>query len=189
MATDVASVIGAAFGASILTTVGSRWVAGYQAKKAAEQRQLDRDHDRDQARLADARSLRDAKRERLRGDYFAVAYAADTLGGVAKELSVRWSGETEDARNERLNKQLADATDELGRAMLRLRLEEGTQPMVESFQRLRAAWFTYSDYEVRRFPRDHSFAALAGALSTIGSEVDGIIAMARADLDALGKPV
>ena len=37
MASDLTTALSAAFVASILTTVGSRWVAGFQAKRAADQ--------------------------------------------------------------------------------------------------------------------------------------------------------
>ncbi len=189
MSSEVATALGSAFVASILTTVGSRWIAGFQSKKASERESLRRDHEREQARLADERSLRDGKRERLRGDYFAIAYAADTIASVAKELGVLWGGDTEDARNDRLNKRLQDATEELGRAILRLRLEEGTQPMVDSFRRLRAAWFQYSDYELPRLSRDHNYEDITDVLTRIETEVQAIVGSAKADLERLGKPI
>src|SRR5438093_1070854 len=56
---DVATVLGSAFTAAILTTFASRWIAGFQARKYAAQEDLRRTHETEQARLADQRSLRD----------------------------------------------------------------------------------------------------------------------------------
>jgi hypothetical protein len=76
MSSDVAAVLGAAFGAAILASIGSYGVARFAANRDAEQRKLDREEARVEARRADERNLRDAKRERLRRDYEAVAFAA-----------------------------------------------------------------------------------------------------------------
>jgi hypothetical protein len=78
--------------------LGSRWIAGFQAGGDARQRELDRDLAREQARLADERSLRDAKRERLRRDCEDLSFAAMEIQGSAVELGVLWRGDTEEAR-------------------------------------------------------------------------------------------
>ena len=155
MPSEVATALGAAFVASILTTVGSRWIAGFQAKKSGEQEQLRRDHERDQARLADERTLRDAKRERLRGDYAAIAFAAESLRGAAKQLVMLLAGDRPEDRDGRLQQQLQDATADLGRASTRLRLEEGTEPVIEAYQRVRSLWFTYLSQAPGAPPRPH----------------------------------
>lgn len=84
---------------------------------------------REDARRADERTLRDPKRERLRGDYVAVAWAAENVGSAAKQLVMLLAGDTPEARGERIPTQLEDAHADLGRAMIRLRLEEGTQSL------------------------------------------------------------
>src|SRR4029450_6423088 len=72
--------------ASVLTTIGLRWIAGYEAKRTAEEASRQRDHDRELSQLADERSLRDAKRERLRRDYEDLAFAATEIQGSTLQL-------------------------------------------------------------------------------------------------------
>jgi hypothetical protein len=179
VSSDVATALGAAFVASILTITGSLLVARYQARRAA-----------DQGRLADQRLLRDAKRERLRRDYEDVAFAADTIRGAANELSALFRGDTVDERNERINRRLADATEELARPILRLRLEVGTEPIIEHYQALRAAWFEYTDYWLPRLEgKDRVYGEIATVLGRISASVSAILDKAKADLDALSRPI
>ena len=177
MSSEVATALGAAFVASILTTVGSRWIAGFQARKQ-----------REQARLADERSLRDAKRERLRGDYVALTFAADAFLSASKQLAVLWAGDTPEARAERIQDQLEEATADLEWATIRLRLEEGTQSIVEAFQRVRGLWFTYQ-YQLPDADRRHDHSEVGETLRKMEAEVEGIVGTAKADLDELGKPI
>jgi hypothetical protein len=188
VSSEVATALGAAFVASILTTVGSRWIAGFQAKKAAGVDKIRRDHEREQARLADARSLRDDKRERLQIDYVAVAFAAENILSVSKQLALLEAGDTLEEREKRLRAQLEEATDDLGRATIRLKLEEGTQHLLDAYQRVRSLWFTYQ-YQAPIADRDHDHLEVAETMQRLEAEVEGIIARARADLDALGKPI
>jgi hypothetical protein len=87
---------------------------------------------REQARLGDERSLRDAKRERLRVDYVALTFAADNFLSASKQLIVIWAGDTPEERQGRIEKQLNEATQDLGRATIRLKLEEGTQSIIDA---------------------------------------------------------
>ena len=190
VSSDVATALGAAFVASILTITGSLLVARYQARRAAEQEKLRRQYEREGSRHADERSLRDAKRERLRRDYEDVAFAADTIRGAANELLALFRGDTVDERNERINRRLADATEELARPILRLRLEVGTEPIIEHYQALRAAWFEYSDYWLPRLEREQrQHGEIATLLERISANVNAILDKAKADLDALSKPI
>jgi hypothetical protein len=110
---------------------------GLQAKKAGEQERARIKADREEARRADERSLRDAKQEGLRGDYIAVSFAAENLRGASSQLMVLWAGDTREARAERIQRQLEEATADLYRAIIRLRLEEGTRAIVDAYQRVR----------------------------------------------------
>lgn len=188
MSSDVATALGAAFVASILTIIGARWVAGFQAKKTAEQEQLRWDHERAQARRADERSLRDAKRERLRVDYVSIAYAAESIRSASHQLMLLERGDTPEAREGRLRDLLEEATEDLGRATVRLKLEEGTQHLLDAYQQVRVLWFTYQ-YQAPDANRRHDHREVSETLQQIEAEVEGIIARARADLDALGKAV
>lgn len=188
MSSDVATALGAAFVASILTIIGARWVAGFQAKKTAEQERERREHERGQARVADERSLRDAKRERLRVDYVSITYAAEGIRSAAKQLMLLERGDTPEAREERLRAQLDEATEDLGRATVRLKLEDGTQHLLDAYQRVRAHWFTYQ-YQVPEADLRHDHREASDTLLNIEAEVEGIIARARADLEALGKAI
>jgi hypothetical protein len=152
-----------AFVASVLTIIGSRWVVGVQMKKAGQQQRVRIEAEREEGRRADERSLRDAKRERLRGDYVAVAWAAENFGSAAKQLGMLWAGDTPEARNQRIQEQLNDANTDLGRAMLRLRMEEGTQPIVDAYQRVRGNWFQY-EWQVPEADRSHDHTKVAELL-------------------------
>lgn len=143
MSSDVATALGAAFVASILTITGSLLVARYQAHRAAEQERLRREHENEQARLADQRTLRDAKRERLRGDYVALIFANNTILSASMQLMLLEAGDTTEARQGRLRDQLAQATDDLGGVIARLKLETGTEYLLEAYGRVRGLWFTY----------------------------------------------
>jgi hypothetical protein len=150
VSSEVATALGSAFVASILTTIGSRWIAGFQANKSGHQEQLRRDHEREQGRLGDERSLRDAKRERLRADYVAVTFAADNFLSASKQLIVLWAGDTPEDRRGRIEKQLNDATEDLGRATIRLKLEEGTQSIIDAYERVRSLSFASSSTNPKR---------------------------------------
>lgn len=188
MSADVVTPLAAAFVASILTMIGSRWIAGYQSDKAAAQEKLRREHESAQAKLADQRSLRDGKRERLRADYVVVAYAADSILGASKELGVLWAEETVESRDERLNKLLTKATDDLRRATVRMKLEEGTKPLIDAYERVRGHWFQYQ-WQVPEATRSNDHSQVLATLLAIESEVQGIIATAKAHLDALSNPI
>jgi hypothetical protein len=168
--------------------IGARLIAGVQATKAAAQEDLRRAHERDQARLADQRALRDAKRERLRDDYVAIAYAADNGLSVSKQLMLLLAGDTPEARQRRLSAQLEEATDNLGRAAIRLKLEQGTQHVLEAYNGVRALWFTYQ-YQVTDAERRRDYRETGETLGKIEGKVRGLIDGAKADLDRLGEPI
>jgi hypothetical protein len=190
VSSDVALALGSAFVASILTTLGALSVASFQAKRHSEEEERRREHEHHLARLADERSLRDAKRERLRTDYEDVAFAADTIQGATGALAILLRGDTVDARNERLNRTLEEATGNLTRPILRLRLDDGAAPIVSLYHDLRAAWWRYAESELPRVERDHrGYDDLIKTLEEIGSLVTAILDKAKADLDALSKPL
>ncbi|MEX0983664.1 MAG: hypothetical protein WD096_01285 [Actinomycetota bacterium] len=188
MSADVYTPLAAAFVASILTSVGSRWIAGVQAKKAGVQQQVRIDADHAEARRQDERNLRDAKRERLRGDFVAVAWAAENVGSAAKQLGMLLAGDTPEARDERIQKQLEDAHVDLGRAMIRLRLEEGAQPIVDAYQRVRGNWFQYQ-WQVPEADRNQDHSEVLKLLLAMEADVEGIVTTAKADLDRLGQAI
>jgi hypothetical protein len=188
MSSDVSTALGAAFIASVLTTIGSRWIAGFQAKKAGEREQSRIDAERDEAQHADKRSLRDGKSERLRGDYVAVTFAADNVLSASMQLVMLLAGDTPEARGERIQTQLEEATADLGRSMARLKLEEGTQPILEAYNRVRALWFEYQ-YHVAEADRRHDHQEVAETVRRMNAEVQGIIDRAKTDLDRLGQPI
>jgi hypothetical protein len=186
---DVGVALGAAFGASILTTIGSRWIVGVQTKKAAEQQQVRSKHEAAQARVADERSLRDAKRERLRGDLVAISLAADTIHHVGMELVTLFRGETEESRDERLNETLKTATENLAAPMMRLRLEEGTQPLLDSFQSIRSLWFLYADWDVPRAKESGDYQEAIDTITKISAQSSSVLVEAKSQLDALSQPM
>lgn len=186
MNSDVLVPLAAAFTASILTVVGSRWVAGVQAKNAGKQLQVRLDAERAEARRADEQTRRDAKRERLRGDYVAVAWVAENFGSAAKQLGMLLAGDTPEARGQRIQDQLEDANADLGRAMIRLRLEEGTRPVVDAYERVRGNWFQYQ-WQVPEADRTHDHSEVLKLLTAMEADAKSILTTAKADLDQLGK--
>ena len=188
MSSDVVIPLVAAFIASILTIIGSLVVARYQAGKAETRETARQAHEHEEARLSDERNLRDGKREGLRRDYVDIAFAADNFQSASIALTMLWEGDTPEARGERIQEQLKAATDDLGRAIIRLQLEEGTQLIVEAYKRVRGNWLRYQ-YEVVEADRKHDHTQVAKTMETIAADVKGIIAMAKADLDKLGKPI
>jgi hypothetical protein len=188
MSSDVVIPLVAAFIASILTIIGSLVVARYQAGKANTRELTRQTHEHREARLLDVRHLRDAKRERLRRDYVDIAFAADNFQSASISLTILWAGDTPEARGERIQEQLKEATDDLGRAIIRLQLEEGTQRLVEAYKRIRGNWLRYQ-YEVVEADREHDHTQVAKTMEEIETDVEAIIAMAKADLDKLGKPI
>lgn len=187
MSSDVATALGAAFVASVLTTIGSRWIAGFQAKRTAEEASHQRDHDRELSRLADERSLRDAKRERLRRDYEDLAFAATEIQGSTVQLAMLWRGDTEEARNARVNERLDEATKDLGRAILRLRLE-GDEDLVTRYQAVRALWWEYTDLLAAKDDRKR-FGKISETLTKLEPTVEAILGRTRTTLNELSRPL
>jgi hypothetical protein len=184
--TDAQTALLSAFAAAILTALASRWIAGFQANRDAKQRELDRDLQREQARLADERSLRDAKRERLRRDYEDLSFAATEIEGATLELAMLWRGDTEEARNARVNNRLSEATNDLGRAILRLRLE-GDEDLVARYQAIRSLWWEYTALLASDEPG--KYGKIAETLEKLNPAVDAILQQTRKTLDDLSRPV
>jgi hypothetical protein len=128
--------------------------------KADTREAAGQEHEHGEARLLDDRHLREAKAERLRRDYVDIAFAADNFQAASLALTILWAGDTPEARAERIQEQLKDATDDLGRSIIRLQLEEGTQPIVEAYKRVRGNWLRYQ-YEVVEADRDHDHTKVA----------------------------
>jgi hypothetical protein len=157
-------------------------------KKTGEQQEARLAAEREESRRADERSLRDGQRERLRGDYAAVAWAAENFSSAAKQLGLLLAGDTPEARNRRIHEQLNDANADLGRAMVRLRMEEGTQPIVDAYQRVRGNWFQY-EWQVPEADRSHDHSEVLRLLTGMEVDAEGIITTARAHLDRLEQPL
>src|SRR4051794_35406516 len=122
-------VLGAAFGASILTTIGTRWIAGFQAKATAslEAERLNNERERD--RLADERRIREERRDRLREDYVRVVQASMTMQEVADDLLFLDGQELQTERFRGLDRLLGEAKADLDRSVVRLMLESEAQPV------------------------------------------------------------
>ena len=168
--------------------IGSLLVARFQARKVAVLEDQRRAHERAQARLVDERSLRDAKRERLRVDYVALTFAADNFLSASKQLITLWAGDTEEERGLRIHAQLEGATEDIVRAMIRLKLEEGTQSITDAYLRVRGLWFDYQ-VQVPDADRKHDHSEVATTLGKMEAEVEHIIVAARADLDRLDTAI
>jgi hypothetical protein len=181
--TEAQTALSAAFLAAILTAVGAGLVARFQAKRDAKQRELDRTFQKEESRRADERSLRDAKRERIRRDYEDVSFAATELQAATLQISLLEAGDTEEDRDKRVNDRLFEATKGLGRATLRLELE-GVEELVKSLQEVRTLWFDFiSDLNQKKY------GDVARTLTKMQAAVASILDKTRADLDALSKPI
>lgn len=181
--TGAQTALSAAFLAAILTAVGAGLVARFQAKRDAKQRELDRAFQKEEAQRADERSLRDAKRERIRRDYEDIAFAATEIQGATVQISFLDAGDTEDARNARVNDRLNEATKGLGRAILRLQLE-GVEELVQSYQEVRTLWYDFTSDLAQK-----KYGGVAETLTKMQAAVESILKKTRADLDALSKPI
>jgi hypothetical protein len=178
--------VGSIFVAAILTAFGSRWITGVQADREARERELDRDLQREQARLVDERSLRDAKRERLRRDYEDLAFAATEIQGATLELAMLWRGDTEEARNARVNERLNEATKDMGRAILRLRLE-GEEDLVARYQAIRSLWWEYTELLTSEDRR--KYGKISETLTKLEPAVEAILQKTKSTLEDLSRPL
>lgn len=188
MSSDVVTPLIAALVASLVTILGSLAVTSLQADRADKREQARQAHEREEARSAYKRSLQDGQRERLRGDYAAMLNAADNFLWASMQLTALWAGDTPEARDERIERILTEATKDLALAGVRVRLEEGTTAIVDSFKRVRGLWFNFP-YQAAEGDqkRDHSEAA--ATLRSLQLEVERIEATARSHLDRLSRPI
>jgi hypothetical protein len=129
---NAAVALAAAFVAAILTTLGSRWVAHYQAKKQEE---------RDE--LAHERQIAQAKTERLRRDYANLLHAGKTMEKVAIEMLFMDGADLRRARWDGLDEALADAKAELDRSIVNLTLEPDDAGVLALYEEVEA---TYRDF-------------------------------------------
>jgi hypothetical protein len=104
------------------------------------------------------------------------------------QLVTLWNGDTPEARVDRIKSQLEEATADLGRATIRLRLEEGTQPIVDAYKRVQVLWYEYQ-YKAPEADLRHDHAEVAQTLREMEAEVEDIITMAKSDLDRLETPI
>ncbi len=177
----------AAFSAAILTAIGAGLIARFQARKDAEERVLDRDFEREQARLEDERRLRDAKRERLRLVYEDISFAATEIQGATVQLGIVLAGDSQEAVNELVNERLSDATKDLGRAIVRLRIE-GEQELADAYGKVRGLWYDYTS-QYAEVLAHRSSGAILETLTAMQSAVDAILDKARADMAELSRPI
>jgi hypothetical protein len=184
--TDAQTAVLSVFAAAILTALGSRWIAGFQAERDATQRELDHNLERDQARVADERALRDAKRERLRRDYEDLAFAATEIRGSTAQLAMLWAGDTEEARNARVNERLEEAERDMGRAILRLRLE-GEEDLVARYQEIRSLWWEYT--YLLTSEEHKKYGKISETLTKLEPAVEAILQKTRSTLEDLSRPL
>jgi len=177
----------AAFSAAILTAIGAGLIARFQARKDAEQRALDRDFEGEQARLEDERRLRDAKRERLRLVYEDVTFAAIEIQNATVQLGVIWGGDTQEEMNERVNARLDEATKDLGRAIVRLRIE-GEETLADTYAALRGLWFQYTS-EYAEVLGGRGRGRIIETLAQMQAAVDGILDKVKTDMAKLSAPI
>ena len=127
----------AAFGASAITGAVTFSITVYSARRQRDRDEQQRQHERERDADERANRLADERRDRLRGGYQAIVYAASTMHAVAKELQAIWANEPVEVRNERLNAVLQDATGDLGRAVASLALDDGTASVIEGLAAIR----------------------------------------------------
>jgi len=95
------------------------------------------------------------------------------------------AGDTEEARNERVQNRLATATEDLGKVLARLQLE-GDDTLVEAYRRVTAHRLEYtSGLALPRGPARN----LAGVLTELNADVESILKLAKSRLDELCKPI
>ena len=133
----------AAFGASAITGAVTFSITVYSARRQRDRDEQQRQHERERDADERANRLADERRDRLRGGYQAIVYAASTMHAVAKELQAIWANEPVEVRNERLNAVLQDATGDLGRAVASLALDDGTASVIEGLAAIRGDFARY----------------------------------------------
>jgi hypothetical protein len=188
-AAEVWTAIGAAFGASILTTIGTRWIAEFQAKRAADQEEARRAHELQRDRREDERRTRDAKRERLREDYVQLISAGLKMDEVAAELLFVDDEDLSTERWARLDRALSKAKEDLDRAVVRVMLESEAAAALESYTEIKATFRLYGIALVHetRSPQDPQQSM--GHLTRMRSLLDQLKSRAREHLDSLAKPI
>jgi hypothetical protein len=186
--TDAQLALVSAFSAAILTAVGARLVAGFQAGKDAEQRKLDRELQVEQAKLADERNLRYRKLERLARDYEDVSYAASEIQGATIQLAFVLAGDTQESVTQAVNERLNEATANLGRAIHRLRLE-GDEQLGERYLKVRGLWHDYAEKYARILAGEPRHGAISKTLTEMQTEVDAILDSTKSILAKLSQPI
>jgi hypothetical protein len=178
-AAEVWMVLAAAFGAAILTAIGTRWIAGFQAKKEAEREQM-----------ADLRHLRDEKRERLRNDYVILVQAALAMKAVAQEmLFLSGTKELREAWIDGFDNKLGSSKEDLDRAAIRLTLETGTEDVQYAYSEIQGVFRAYGSALL------HEERAAGGELAPRSSDllrqlsdlIDSMVAQSKAHLEALSQ--
>jgi hypothetical protein len=106
--------------------------------------------------LKDARTLRDAKRARLRDTCEIVLHSADAMRRAAGRLSFLLSEETEESRDAELRNLFAVATEGLDRAGIRLLLDPEGAPVYAAFEEVRDAWIRFQILQGERRAGDRS---------------------------------
>lgn len=107
-------------------------------EKEAYNRQIEREQ------VAYQRTLKDAKRERLRNANKVVLNAAEEYEAAIHQISVIMQGETEETRNKRLNASLRNALTGLNQAMIEITLEDVGVDVKTIFRELRQAFTSYT---------------------------------------------
>ena len=85
-----------------------------------------------------------------------------------------------------MNERLREATKDMGRAIVRLRLE-GELDLVDSCTRIRGLWFEYE--ALLRSTHQRRYGQIAEALTKLQGEFEVITDQTRSNLESLSRPI
>lgn len=141
--------------------------------------------------LKDQRSLRDAKRERLRVNFETVLMAARTIGYAALRRRYLLEGETTESRDKATLSALQEALANIDRVRVRLVLETGTEPVLAAFDKTYGA---FTELQLLSRDRIESPASvrideITAAEQQIQAGVANLERVMRHALDALEQPI
>jgi len=144
----------------------------------------------DQARLADARALRDTKRERLRAVYQPVLAAAWAMNDLLIEQKIGYAGETAEQQDGRLATLRKRAGSEVNHYLVALALEGDAAEVHELFSGLRRA---YEQHQRARFistdHRDVEWEEVHRLESLVQGRVTVLERLIRDQLAAYDRPL
>jgi hypothetical protein len=144
-------------------------------------------HQIEQERLKDARMLRDAKIGRLRDQYVNVIAAAYTMSDVVVSQQVIYQGDTQGARDARLDAQWGDAACRLDAALTVLEVESEAQAVLSLVRRAHRAFRQYQEMRSmnREMPGSVHWKETREKRDAMNALVDELVITARKQLDDL----